>query len=136
MLEALAASRYAIGSAAFLDTTEQRLAGRRSGRAQDRDLALPRATLGIERIDEAVAAHYGLAPWDVANCRSGERAAKFIAVELACRLTGLTQRSIGEHYGGITSAAVSNIRRRLRQGRYPYGEVVEELRRRLNAVSS
>ena len=69
----LAANRYAIGSAAFIDTTEQRLAGRRSGRAQDRDLALPRATLGIERIDEAVAAHYGVSPLDVANCRSGER---------------------------------------------------------------
>ena len=34
-------------------------------------------------------------------------AAKFLAVELPCRLTGATQREIGEHYGGITLAGVS-----------------------------
>ena len=53
--------------------------------------------------------------------------AKFVAVELACRLTGMTQRVIGAHYGGITSAAVSNIRRRLRRRRYPLEEAVEHL---------
>ena len=136
MLEALAASRYAIGSTAFVEKTEQRLAGRRSGRSQDRDVALPRATVGIERIDKAVAAHYGVSPSDVASRRACDRAAKFVAVELACGLTGMTQRSIGEHYGGITSAAVSNIRRRLREGQYPYRETVEQLRRRLTVVSS
>ena len=58
------------------------------------------------------------------------------AVELACRLTGMTQRVIGMLYGGITSAAVSNIRRRLRQGRYPLQEVVEHLLETQDLVSS
>ncbi len=137
ILEALAASRYAIGSTAFVEQTERQLAARRSGRAQDRDLALPRAiTVPVERVDEVVAAYYGVSAADLASCRTCDRAAKFVAVELACQLTGLTQRAIGQHYGKITSAAVSNIRRRLREGQYPYGQVVEKLRRQLDSVSS
>jgi hypothetical protein len=45
--------------------------------------------------------------------------AKFLAVELACDLPGATQREIGEHYGGITSATVRTIRRKVRDGKYP-----------------
>jgi hypothetical protein len=57
ILEALAASRYAVGSAAFVERTERQLARRRSGRGRDRDLALPRATtLVIRQVDEVVAA--------------------------------------------------------------------------------
>ncbi len=43
------------------------------------------------------------------------------------RLTDMTQRAIGGYYGGITSAAVGNIRRRLRHGDYPLQEVIEQL---------
>jgi hypothetical protein len=46
-------------------------------------------------------------------------AAKFLTVVLACRLIGVTQREIGEDYGGITSAAISTIRRKVRDGKYP-----------------
>ena len=99
----------------------------RTGRSQDADLALPRAAYPIARIDAAVAAHFGL---DVEQLkRHGHAAgeAKFLAVELACRLTGQTQRAVGEHYGGITSAAVSRIRRKIRQGEYPVGELAESI---------
>ena len=47
-------------------------------------------------------------------------AAKIVAVELACRLTELSQRAIGEHYGGIGSAAVSTIHRKVRNGQTPW----------------
>ncbi|NUQ61800.1 MAG: hypothetical protein HUU20_04885 [Pirellulales bacterium] len=57
--------------------------------------------------------------------------AKFLAVELACRLTGATQGEIGEHYGGITSAAVSTIRRKIREGKYPIAELAEQMVRKL-----
>ena len=50
--------------------------------------------------------------------RHSSGAAKFLAVELACRLIGATQREIGDRYGGITSAAVSTIRRKIRDGKY------------------
>ncbi len=46
-------------------------------------------------------------------------AAEFLAVELASRHTGATQREIGEHYGGITAGAVSTIRRKVRDGKHP-----------------
>ena len=46
-------------------------------------------------------------------------AGKFLAAELACRLTGATQLEIGERYGGITSATVSTIRRKVRDGKHP-----------------
>ena len=127
ILAAMAASRYAIGRPEFVEGTERRLAKRRTGRPQDRDLALPRVTIGIENVDQAVLSYYGTTEEALRKKGPGAGPAKFVAVELACRLTGMTQRGIGAHYGGITSAAVSNIRRRLRQGRYPLQDVVEHL---------
>ena len=38
----MAASRYAIGGAPFIERTEGQIEQRRSGRVQDRDLDLPR----------------------------------------------------------------------------------------------
>ena len=51
LLEAMAASRYAIGGAAFMERTEGQIERRRSGRLQDQDLDLPRRTarLGADR---------------------------------------------------------------------------------------
>ncbi len=57
-----------------------------------RDLDLPRTTVPIEQIDEAAAAHYGVMPTDREHCQACGGAAKYVAVELACRLTGMTQR--------------------------------------------
>ena len=119
-----------------MERTEERLAQRRSGAVQDRDLDLPRSTVPIEQIDASVAAHFGLRPEDLASCAACGATAKFVAVELACRLTGMTQRAIGARYGAITSAAVSNIRRRIRQGQYKCSEVVEEVGRAIRSVSS
>ena len=52
-------------------------------------------------------------------------------MELACRPTGQTQRAIGEHYGGITSVAVSTIRRKIREGKYPLAEPAKKMVRKL-----
>ena len=104
--------------------------------AWKRSSDLPRTVLPIERIDETVAAHYGVMPADLGSWRACGGAAKFVAVEIACRLTGLTQRAIGAHYGAISSAAVSNIRRRLRQGEYTLSDVVAQLYQQIIPVSS
>jgi putative transposase len=130
LLEAMAASRYAIGGAGFVEESERRLAMRRSGTEADRDVDLPRATVAIERIDETVAAHFDVPPAILAKRRGGG-AAKIVAVELACRLTDMTQRAIGGHYGGISSGAVSNIRRRLQAGQYAYTDPVAKLYQRI-----
>ena len=120
------------GSDRFVEETERRLAALRTGRPQDADVALPRTVWPITDIDAAVAAHFGLDPNELK--RHGHRAglAKFLAVELACRLTGQTQRAIGQHYGGISSAAVSTIRRKIREGNYPLAEPAEEMVRKLS----
>ena len=117
-----------------MDQTERRLVIRRSGGEVDRDLDLPRTTVPIEQIDETVAAHYGVLPTDLERCQACGGAAKFVAVELACRLTGMTQRAIGAHYGAISSAGVSNIRRRLRNGEYALSDVVAKLHQRILPV--
>jgi hypothetical protein len=66
-------------------------------------------TVPIERNDETVAAHYGVRPADLESCQACGGAAKFVAVELACRLTGMTQHAVGAHYGAISSAAVTFV---------------------------
>ena len=60
--EAMAASPYAIGNATFVESTEARIEERRSGRVQDRDLDLPRWTVGLDDIDAVVARHYTVDP--------------------------------------------------------------------------
>jgi len=133
ILEALKASRYAIGSERFVEETERRLGGLRTGRSQDADVALPRSVCAIAQIDAVVASHFGLDAEQLKRHGHSAGQAKFLAVELACRLTGQTQRAIGEHYGGITSAAVSRIRRKIREGEYPIGELGERIARQLVA---
>ncbi len=132
LLEALKASRYAIGSERFVEETERRLGGLRRGRSQDADVAYPRSVYPIGEVDAAVVAHFGLDAEQLKRHGHSAGVAKFLAVELACRLTGATQRDIGEHYGGITSAAVSTIRRKIRAGNYPIGELVDQMARKLS----
>lgn len=132
ILEAFKASRYAIGSERFVEETERRLSALRTGRSQDADVAYPRAVYPIVEVDAAVAAHFGLDTAELKRHGHSAGAAKFLAVELACRLTGATQREIGEHYGGITSAAVSTIRRKIRDGKYPIAELADQMVRKLS----
>jgi len=127
MLEAMVASRYAIGDARFVERTEKRVEGRRSGRVQDEDLALPRWTLALEDIDAAVARRYRIAAADLKTHGHHAGEAKVVAVELACRLTGLTQRAIGVHYGGISSSAVCAVHRKVRRGDHAVGPAVEAM---------
>ena len=130
----MSASRHVIGGEKFAEETERRLAIRRSGSGATG--IGPAAIDGPHRtIDETVAAHYSVLPADLGSCQAGGGAAKFVAVELACRLTGMTQRAIVPHYGAISSAGVSNIRRRLRTGEYAL-RVVAKLTDDLASVSS
>jgi hypothetical protein len=116
LLEAMRASRYAIGEASFVEETEQRLGELRTGRVQDKDLALPIVTVAFETVDHCVAERYGIDPEQLKL--HGRRAgmAKAVAVELSCILTGESARTVGLHYGGISCSAVGNIRRTVREG--------------------
>ena len=115
LLEVMRTSRHAVGSEQFVERIEREFKQRRTGRPTDRDLELPREQVDLERISRAVAAMYEI---DAAVLRRhGGRAgeAKAVALELACRHTGLNQRQIGRHYGKITSMAVCMARRRFRE---------------------
>lgn len=115
LLEVMRASRHAVGSEQFVERIEREFKQRRTGRPTDRDVDLPREQVDLERISRAVAAMYEI---DAAVLRRhGGRAGegKAVALELACRHTGLNQRQIGRHYGNITSMAVCMARRRFRE---------------------
>ncbi len=129
LLEAMAASRYAIGSAAFAEKTDVRIEERRSGRVQDRDLDLPRWTVPLEEIDAAVARRYGLDPAVLKAHGRHAGPAKAVAVALASRLAEANGRAVGEHYG-IGSSAIGAIHRRLAD-RPEALDVVESLARQL-----
>jgi REP element-mobilizing transposase RayT len=131
ILSAMSASRYAVGDETFLEQTERLLAGRRACRAQDADLALPKPCVAASRIDTHVAADFHVAREQLHMHGHRGGLAKFAAVELACRLTGLTQRDVGQRYGNITSAAVSIIRRKVRSGQYPLSAVLERLQKKI-----
>jgi hypothetical protein len=134
ILEVMAAIRYAIGDAGFVERMEKRVEATRSGRVQDEDLLLPRWTVPLEEIDVAVARRYRI---DVGELQAhGHHAgeAKVVAVELACRLTGLTLRAIGGHYGEISSSAVCAIHRKVQKGVHDVDSIVEPLQARLQTA--
>jgi chromosomal replication initiation ATPase DnaA len=76
---------------------------------------LHRPEVLIERIDRLVAVEFALKPADLKTHGHRAGAAKRIALELACRLTGWTHREIGAYYGGISSGAVCTARRKVRE---------------------
>src|SRR5208337_645109 len=129
LLEAMAASRYAIGGVAFTEKTEARIEERRSGRVQDRDVDLPRWTVALEEIDAAVGRRYGVDPAVLKTHGHHAGPAKAVAVALASRLANLSGRLIGQHYG-IGSAAIGAIHRRLAD-RPDTLEIVELLTKQL-----
>jgi hypothetical protein len=57
--------------------------------------------------------------------------AKASAIELACRPTGWTQRAIGLYYGGISCAAVSVSRQKIRNCPAGQTKVIEQLQAKL-----
>jgi REP element-mobilizing transposase RayT len=117
LLEALGASRYAIGNAGFIKRAEQRLARRQTTRARGEKAAMRQWMVPVDEINAAVARHYRIDPEDLRAHGNRCGPAKTVAVELACRLTDLTLQAIGSRYGGITPAAVRAIHRKVCQGR-------------------
>ena len=54
ILDAMCASRFAIGDESFIEETKKRLQKRRTGTVQDQDLALPTVTVDAETVDAYV----------------------------------------------------------------------------------
>lgn len=112
----LQSSSYAAGSEEYIEEIEERLRKRKTGTPRDRDIAVPEKHVGIAVIDRVAAQEYGIEPdaLQYNGHSKGVGPAKATAIELACRMTGMTQRAIGLHYGGISSQAVSLARKKIR----------------------
>jgi len=112
----LGQSRYGVGDEEYVKGLERELRGRRSGDERDRDVAYPRERIDVERIEGIVAREYGVAAerLQAGGRWKGGAKAKVAVMELACRLSGLTQRDIGHRYGGVTSQAVTMARKRVK----------------------
>ena len=110
-------SRHGIGSEEYIRELESKLRGRKTGDVRDRDVAFPKPWADVTWIDEVVSAEFGVpsGSFKMNGHAKGVGWAKAMAIELACRLTGLTQREIGGRYGGISSQAVSLARRKVRE---------------------
>lgn len=126
----LTLSGHGIGDEDFVKGLEQELRDRKIGSDADRDISYPGEHISADRVDEVVAKEYGVKVemLKADGHTAGVGLAKAVAMELACRLTGLRQRAIGARYGGISSQAVSHARRRVK------AEVPEESLKRLVTV--
>lgn len=114
--EALSADSYAVGAEDFQKGVIETLRTRKTGKATDRDLALPASpTMALNRIDEAVGLACHLDPAQLKSHGLHVGIAKALAIELAARHSGLRLRAIGAHYGLKGSSGISMLRRRLQQ---------------------
>lgn len=120
---ALAARRYRAFTEAMITENDNELieALRTFGRAQEMDLGEDKTSritegkkVSLEAVDAIVARHFGVAPGLLTEHGRAVGAAKRVAIELGCRLTGCTLSEVGAHYGGISASAVNMARRRLR----------------------
>jgi hypothetical protein len=79
-----------------------------------------------------VARHFQIAAGDLGRQGRSAGCPKIAAVELACRLTELSQRTIRKHCGHIGSAAVSTIHRKVRDGQHDVGQPLAAISRKLD----
>ena len=114
--EVMEESAYAIGDEEFVRGVERTLRGRWKGGSGHRDIDLPEERVSLDEISRAVAARYGVEMERLKEHGHVGGEAKVMALELATRVSGLTQREIGAYYGGIGSSAVAMMRRKVRAG--------------------
>jgi REP element-mobilizing transposase RayT len=108
-------SAYALGSEGYVDMMERELSGGRTGRDRNADVHRPWRGVPLSVIDHEVARAYSIDEEQLKVHGHAAGEAKAVAVELAARWSGMTQRAVGIHYGGISGQAVHMIRQRLRR---------------------
>ena len=111
--EAVLESLYAIGEAGFVADVEEQARTARQEAGHFADLCEP-VELGIplEKVLAVVAADYGITSEELRQHGRRVGEAKTMALELACRVCGLSQRAIAEKMD-LSEHAVSKQRKRL-----------------------
>ena len=131
-IDLMSGNRYVIGSEEFALEIEDELAARRSGASSDADLNLPRRRVDLEDVDRAVCERFRVTPERLKrHGRSKGGEAKAVAVEVACLLTGHSQRAVGEWYGNMTNSGVRHTREKVRSSvelRAIVGDVIRSLK--------
>ncbi len=108
------ASRYAIGDEEYREEVDDQVKEKRMEKAFQGDYIWPEDRLpGIAAIEAAVVKEFGVSCDDLHF--HGQRAGviKSIAIELCCRLSGKTQREVGEYFGYTGDGGVCKQRQRL-----------------------
>jgi len=113
----LRASRYAIGEEEFVEHVESTLKDARLSRAVDGDVYWPveERSVSLLEIVQLVSKKFGLSDGEITEHGRSAGPAKMIALELACRYTGATQRALAKHFGYRSESTVSRQRSRLRE---------------------
>lgn len=116
LIEMLAANRFAIGDEAFVEQVESELHDVREDKGVYGDIRWPVGKkISIEQIAVSVATAFKLTVPDLQAQAYRGRLPKKLALELACRLSGESQRRIGEYFGYRGNGAVNKQRQRLRE---------------------
>lgn len=134
---AMKRSNYAIGDEEFVGVVEKDFDELRHAQKYSQDVIWARdAAVPLEEINRVVASVFGIKP-DLLK-RHGRAAghAKLVAVEMACRYGGLSQRDVGKRYG-VSGMGVTHQRRRLRdhlRGTRSLRERLERVERNIRNV--
>ena len=114
LLDTMEASSYAIGDEEFVASVAADMRSRRTDILVASDVLWPEQdAVAVATVEKVVCQAYQCAP-EVLR-RHGRIAGepKTVALELACRAGGLTNREAGRTFGGMTGAAVGTQRRNL-----------------------
>ena len=136
LLDVMQASRYAIGDEPFVGWVENEIRTDREGRSKERDADVhwpDDVCVALEDIREAVADvyHCEVKDLDEHGHRAGE--AKYAAIGIACRVSGLSNREIGVAFG-MTGAAIGHQRTRLSEAMKKSKETRARVKSVLRAV--
>ena len=113
--EAMKASCYALGDAAFRMEVDERVRREAEKWSSLTDIAMPAATpVSLDRIATAVAAAFGVGVEALYAPRLRVGVARGVFLELACTMGNLRQREVARALGGLSEHAVSKQRRKLR----------------------
>jgi ketopantoate reductase len=135
--EVLSRSEYAAGDEEFVAGIERELKEAKGKAGVHHDVAWPAdERMALEAVDKAVCQAFGCRADLLRQHGKSAGVAKTVAIEVACRLSGMSQRAVGNHYGGISGAAVTNQRRRLTELRSKDRELAGQLETALNAVGN
>ena len=113
--EAMKASRYAIGDAAFRTEVEDWVRGQAPQWSSRSDLDVPPpAAVPFERLTAAVAEAFGVGVRSLCTARERVGWARGVLLELACTVGAMRQRAVARALGTLSEHAVSKQRRQLR----------------------